>query len=69
MAISYSDFLRYKQMVREMDDLQQSLNDAVLEGDMNRVAFIEQKVVFNAQFLGVALDYLLMQVHITRSKD
>ena len=68
MAISYSDFQRYSQLAKEMADLQQQLNDANLEGDTIRASFIEQKIVFNAQFLGVAVEYLLAQVHIVKSK-
>lgn len=69
MAISYVDFKRYSQLAKEMADLQQQLNDANLEGDAVRASFIEQKIVFNAQFLGIAVSYLVTQVHIVRSKD
>lgn len=69
MAISYVDFQRYSQLAKEMADLQQQLNDANLEGDTVRASFIEQKIVFNAQFLGIAVSYLVTQVHIVRSKD
>lgn len=68
MAISYSDFQRYSQLAKEMADLQQQLNDANLEGDTIRASFIEQKIIFNAQFLGVAVSYLVTQVHIVKSK-
>lgn len=69
MAISYVDFQRYSQLAKEMEDLQQQLNDANLEGDTVRASFIEQKIVFNAQFLGIAVSYLVTQVHIVKSKD
>lgn len=69
MAISYVDFQRYSQLAKEMADLQQQLNDANLEGDTVRASFIEQKIVFNAQFLGIAVSYLVTQVHIVKSKD
>ena len=69
MAISYSDFQRYSQLAKEMADFQQQLNDANLEGDTIRASFIGQKIIFNAQFLGVAVSYLVTQVHIVKSKD
>lgn len=64
MAISYDEFRRYSAMSKDMEDLQQQLNDAVLANDDVKIAFLTDKIVFSAQFLGLALTHLIHRVHV-----